>query len=77
MLFLLCKIEQKVLRCYTKVLGTSPSLLTFGKSVAIPGQLLGYPGPPPESEATKELLEDLYKMSAQPALQTSTTVNPI
>ena len=58
-------------------LGTSPSILTFGKSVAIPGQVLGYPGPPLETEDTKNLLEELYKMAEKPAIQTSTTVNPI
>ena len=58
-------------------LGTSASMLTFGKSVSIPGQLLGHPGPPLNNEETKSLLEELYKMSAQPALPTSTNVDPI
>ena len=58
-------------------LDTSAASLVYGKSLAIPGQLLGDPGPPLNTVQTKALLEELYKMSAKPALPTSTVVDPI
>ena len=58
-------------------LKTSASMLTFGKSVSLPGSLLGEPGPPLSNADTKNLLEELYKLDARPALPTSATVNPI
>ena len=57
-------------------LDASASMLTFGKSIEIPGQLLGHPGPPLNSEQSKMLLEELYKMNAEPAIQTSSTACP-
>ena len=58
-------------------LDTSAALLTLGKSPQLPSQLLGDPGPPLNSLEIKSLLEELYKMSANPALQTSTVTSPI
>ena len=58
-------------------LDASAATLVFGKSLSIPGQLLGHPGPALSNIQTRALLETLYKMSAQPGLQTSTVVNPI
>ena len=51
----------------------SAAQLVMGKSLDIPGQVLGHPGPPLSSLETKALLEELYRMSAQPAHQTSST----
>ena len=58
-------------------LDTSAASLVYGKQLSVPGQLLGVPGPPLSNIQTKALLEELYKMSAKPAIQTSATVNPI
>ena len=52
-------------------LNTSAAILAFGRSPLIPGQLLGEPGPPLTSLQIKALLEELYRMDAKPALQTS------
>ena len=58
-------------------LNTSSALLAFGRSPLIPGQVLGDPGPPLNSLQIKALLEELYKMEAKPALQTSSQPNQI
>ena len=58
-------------------LNTSAALLTLGKSPQLPSQLFGDPGPPLNTLEIKSLLEELYKMSANPALQTSTVTDPI
>ena len=58
-------------------LNTSAALLTLGKSPQLPSQLLGDPGPPLTNLETKSLLEELYKMSAKPALPTSTVSAPL
>ena len=58
-------------------LDTSAAMLTLGKSPQLPSQLLGDPGPPLNSLEVKALLEELYKMSAQPALPTSSVHSPI
>ena len=58
-------------------LDASAAMLTFGKSVTLPGQLLGDPGPPLTSLETKALLEQLYRLDSKPALQTSATADPI
>ena len=52
-------------------LDTSAAQLCLGKSVSLPGQMLGLPGPPLTSLQTKALLEQLYKMSAKPPIPTS------
>ena len=58
-------------------LDASASMLAFGRSPDLPGQLLGHPGPPLSNLQTKALLEELYKMDNKPAIQTSATVDPI
>ena len=58
-------------------LDTSAALLTLGKSPQLPCQLFGDPGPPLNTLEVKSLLDELYKMAAKPALQTSTVSNPI
>ena len=58
-------------------LDASASQLVFGKSIALPGQLLGHPGPPLTNLQTKKLLDQLYQLENKPAIQTSATVNPI
>ena len=58
-------------------LDASAADLVYGKSLKIPGQLLGHPGKPLTNLQTKMLLEELYKMSAQPAIPTSTVVEPL
>ena len=58
-------------------LDTSAATLVFGKSLSLPGQLLGHPGPPLTNLQTKALLHELYKMSERPALQTTSVSNPI
>ena len=58
-------------------LDTSAAALVFGKSVEIPGQLLGHPGPPLSNVQTRALLEELYKISAPPAKQTSSMAEPL
>ena len=58
-------------------LDISAAQLVFGKSLSIPGQLLGHPGPPLSNLQTKALLEELYKLSSKPPVPTSTVVNPI
>ena len=58
-------------------LDVSAAQLVFGKSLSIPGQILGHPGPPLTNLQTKTLLEGLYKLSAKPAIQTSTVPNPV
>ena len=57
-------------------LDTSAAQLCYGKSLDLPGQLLAHPGAPLSNIQTKALLEELYKLSARPALQTSATVQP-
>ena len=58
-------------------LDTSAATLVFGKSLSIPGQILGHPGPPLSNIQTRSLLEGLYKLAAQPALKTTAIVDPI
>ena len=58
-------------------LDVSAASLVFGKTLQIPGQLLGHPGPPLTNLQTKALLEELYRISAKPAVPTSSVVNPI
>ena len=58
-------------------LDTSAALLAFGRSPLIPGQLLGHPGPPLTSLQIKALLEELYRLEARPAMQTSAKVQEI
>ena len=58
-------------------LDASAASLVFGKSIEIPGQLLGHPGPPLSNLQTRALLEELYKISAKPAIQTTSVSNPI
>ena len=58
-------------------LKASASLLAFGRSPLLPGQLLEHPGPPLTSDQTKSLLEELYKMEAKPAIQTTSITHPI
>ena len=58
-------------------LDASASMLAFGKSPDLPGQLLGHPGPPLSNLQTRSLLEELYKLENKTAIQTSATVNPI
>ena len=58
-------------------LDASAATLVFGKSLKIPGQLLGHPGKPLTNLQTKALLEELYKMSAKPAVPTSAMVEPL
>ena len=52
-------------------LDASAALLAFGRSPLIPGQLLGEAGPPLTSLQTRALLEELYRLEANPAKQTS------
>ena len=56
---------------YQPDLDTSSAMLAFGRSPLLPGQLLGHPGPPLTNIQTKALLEEMYKIEANPALQTS------
>ena len=58
-------------------LDASAASLVFGKAIEIPGQLLGHPGPPLTNLQTRALLEELYKISAKPAIQTTSITNPI
>ena len=58
-------------------LDTNATSLVYGKSLTVPGQLLGHPGPPLSNLQTRALLEELYKMSAKPAIPTSATVDPV
>ena len=58
-------------------LDASASMLAFGRSPELPGQLLGHPGPPLTTPQTKQLLEELYKLNEKPAIQTSATVDPV
>ena len=53
-------------------LDISAAQLDFGKSLSIPGQMLGHPGTPLSNLQTKALLEELYRLSAQPSVPTST-----
>ena len=64
---------------YQPDLDSSASMLVFGKSVDIPGQVLGHPGPPLNNLQTRALLEEMYKLEANPAIETSskTTYNDI
>ena len=57
-------------------LDASACMLAFGKSVDLPGQLLGHPGPPLSNLQTKALLEEMFKLESNPALQTSSKANP-
>ena len=58
-------------------LDISAAQLVFGKSLSVPGGLLGHPGAPLSNLQTKSLLEELYKLSARPPVPTSTVVDPI
>ena len=58
-------------------LDASAAHLCLGKLPSLPGQLLGLPGPPLNSIQTKALLEQLYKMSAQPPIQTTSVEAPL
>ena len=58
-------------------LDTSAALLAFGRSPLIPGQLLGEPGPPLTNLQVRALLEEIYRLEARPALQTSSKPNKI
>ena len=60
---------------YQPDLDSSASMLVFGKSVDIPGQLLGHPGPPLNNLQTRALLEEMYKLEANPAIETSSKPN--
>ena len=55
-------------------LDTSAALLLYGRSPEIPGQVLGHPGPPLNNPQTRALLEEMYKLESNPALQTSAKV---
>ena len=55
-------------------LDTSASILAFGRSPLLPGQLLGEAGPPLDAERTKDLLEGLYQLENRPTLPTSTKI---
>ena len=57
-------------------LDISAAQLTFGKSLSLPGHLLGHPGAPLSNLQTKALLEQLYKLSARPPVQTSSVPSP-
>ena len=59
---------------YQPHLDASASQLVLGKSVVVPGMLLGQPGPPLSSIQTRELLEELYKLAARPPVPTSSPV---
>ena len=61
---------------YQPDLDTSSALLLYGRSPEIPGQLLSHPGPPLTSLQTKALLEEMFKLESNPALQTSSKANP-
>ena len=50
------------------------SQLVLGKSVVVPGSLLGEPGPPLNSTQTRALLEELYKMASRPPVPTSSPI---
>ena len=58
-------------------LDASASMLAFGRSPELPGQLLGHPGPPLSNLQTKSLLEELYKLNNKPAIQTTALADPI
>ena len=61
---------------YQPHLDASASQLVLGKSVKLPGMVLGQAGPPLNTIQTKALLEELYKMSAKPPIQTSSPYSP-
>ena len=56
---------------YQPHLDASSSQLVLGKSVKIPGMLVGEPGPPLNSAQTRALLDELYKMADRPPVPTS------
>ena len=58
-------------------LDVSSAELVYGKTLDLPGHFLQPPDAPLTNLQTRALVEELYKMSAKPALQTSATVNPI
>merc|ERR1711994_478746 len=58
----------------TPNLDTSSAMLLYGRSPEIPGQILGHPGPPLNNLQTRALLEEMYKLESNPALQTSAKV---
>ena len=60
-------------------LDTSSALLLYGRSPEIPGQMLGHPGPPLNNLQTRALLEEMFKLESNPAMQTSakTIINDI
>ena len=65
-------------RCaYQPDLDTSASMLAFGRSPLLPGQLLGHPGPPLNNLQTKALLEQMYLLESNPALPTSSKTEEI
>ena len=55
-------------------LDASSSQLVLGKSVKVPGQLLGQPGPPLNTSQTRALLDQLYVLAARPPVETSAPV---
>ena len=58
-------------------LDVSSAELVYGKTLDLPGHFLSHPGAPLTNVQTKMLVEQLYKMSARPAMQTSSAVNPL
>ena len=58
-------------------LDVSAAELCYGKTLDLPGHFLTNPGEPLSNLQTRVLVEELYKMNARPAMQTSATVNPI
>ena len=56
---------------------TSASILAFGRSPLLPGQLLGHPGPPMTNAQVKDLLLEMEKIDNKPALQTSAKIEEL
>ena len=59
---------------YQPHMDASASQMVLGKSVTLPGMLLGEPGPPLNQAQTRVLLDELYKMAARPPVPTSSPV---
>ena len=59
---------------YQPHLDSSSSQLVLGKSIKIPGMVLGEPGPPLSTAQTRALLDQLYSMADRPPVQTSSPV---
>ena len=57
-------------------LGASPSELTFGKNVRIPGQLLSDPGAPPSEIELSKILQNVRNATNRPAVQPSRHSKP-